>query len=442
MWSGLKQSILFMHAAVDRSLKTGEPLAANPVKAQRDWPAAVVAGAYQTGVVLMRNLIRRGVKVQAFDCIPSQPGFTSVYGQTSLCPNPDDEPEAWLSFMVDLARKIDGKPVLISSADQFVSAIGRHAAELEKHFVFCQSASSVQALLATKKRQYEIAAAHGLPTPRTQFVQSAHDLDEFASTARFPCLIKPLHCREWERLPENNSLRNGKLSLAASREELAGHYRSVSAFTPEVVVQEVIEGPDTAKLVYMSCYSRAGRRLGSCIVRQVRTDPIYFGSASVVEPVDDPEADELSDRFLRNIEYAGLCELELKRDSRDGQVKLIEANPRYSVTSDAAPYAGVDIGWLHYLDLIGIDVQPVHQHSRNFRHVVLRRDFATVRSYRKAGLLSWRALLRSYRPPVYFFDFDARDWRVTWVTMVELAKIVLGPHIRRIFPKRSRAKPR
>ena len=204
-----------------------------------------------------------------------------------------------------------------------------------------------------------------------------------------------------------------------------------------MVVQEVIEGPDTAKLCYMSCYSRTGVLLGSCLVRQVRTDPIYFGSASVVEPVLDPEAHALSDAFLRGIQYAGLCELELKRDSRDGTLKLLEANPRYSVTSDAAPPAGVDLGWLHYLDLIGFDVQPVRQNSLQYRHIVLRRDFKTFRSYLKAGLLSWGEFFRSYRRPVYFFDFDWRDRRVTWATVVDLVKIILIPYIRRVFPKRS-----
>src|SRR5580704_7492047 len=146
-----------------------------------------------------------------------------------------------------------------------------------------------------------------------------------------------------------------------------------------MVIQEVIEGPDTAKLVYLSCYNRKSERIAHCMVRQVRTTPIYFGSASVVEPASDLEADALCDRFLRGIEYAGICEIELKRDSRDGRVKMIEANPRFSVTADSALGAGVDIGWIHYLDLIGQPVTPVGPEPRDFRHIVLIRDFATIR---------------------------------------------------------------
>ena len=156
-----------------------------------------------------------------------------------------------------------------------------------------------------------------------------------------------------------------------------------------------------------------------------------------MEPIDDPETDALCDAFLRGIGYTGLCKIELKRDSRDGCVKMIAANPRYSVTADAAPCAGVDLGWLHYLDLIGEKVQPAPALKRDFRHIVLRRDFACFRSYRKAGLPSWWGLLRSYRPPVAFYDFDLCDWRVTADTAVELAKTLLAPPFRRVFPKRK-----
>jgi D-aspartate ligase len=406
------------------------------VRAARNSPPVVIAGAYQTAVVLMRNLARRGVKVCCFDCDRDNPGFHTVYGQAFLCPNPDGEPDSWLNFMIDLSAKIGERPVLISSADQFVSAIARHAQALEKWFAFCQEGIPAQSLLATKERQYEAAAAHGLPVPESRLIRSDQDAMVFGSTARFPCLLKPLHFREWERFPRGHPLHRKKLVLAHCAQELLEQYRFCSSITPELMAQEVIEGPDDAKLVYLSCYDRDGRRLGVCLLRELRTMPIGFGSASVVEPAEDPEADALCDGFLRGIGYAGICEIELKRDSRDGRLKMIEANPRYSVTADAAPYAGVDLGWLHYLDLIGVRVEPVRASTRRFRHIVLRRDLATIRSYRREGLLSWAALLKSYLPPVAFFDFDIRDWRVTGMTILDLARIVLRPIVRRVFPRR------
>jgi len=410
----------------------------NPERAEPSWPPVVVAGGFQTGVVLMRNLVRRGLKVYCVEWLREQPCFRSVYGTSFECPHPDNQPAEWLGFMVGLSGKIGDRPVLIPSADQFVTAIARHADRLEPHFRFHPAGVALQGLLATKERQYDLANDHGLPVPRTRFVASSADLDEFASTARFPCLFKPLHFREWERLPAGHPFRGTKLVLAGSAGELSEKYSAVAGFNPRIVVQEVIEGPDTAKLVYLSCYARDGRRIGACMMRELRTSPAYFGSASMVEPVSDPEADQICDRFLRAIGYQGICEIELKRDSRDGCVKLIEVNPRYSGTGDAAPYAGVDTGWLHYLDVIGQPVASVTYHGHHFRHIMLAADISTFRTYHRDGLLTWREFIRSYRPPLAFFDFNLRDWRVTARTVNALVRIVAGPPFRRVFPRRSR----
>jgi D-aspartate ligase len=385
----------------------------------------------------MRGLSRRGLRVCSIDCHPEQPGFRTVYGKTHLCPNPDEQPQEWLAFMIRLAGQIGGRPALISSADQFVTAMAEHAPELDKHYLFLSAAAELQAKLATKEVQYHLAGIHGMPVSRTEYLTTLHGVQAFAESARFPCVMKPVHAREWARLPPEHPFRHQKLALADTPAELEDNYLSVSSITPEVVVQELIEGPDTAKLVYISCYGRNGERLGACMVKEIRTNPIHMGSATVVEPVADPATDALCHNFLRSIGYAGICEIELKRDSRDGCVKMIEANPRASITADAGLYAGVDVGWLHYLDLVGHPITPVMPEPRDFRHILLGRDIATLRSYRKAGLLSWRDLVRSYRPPVVFFDFDLRDWRVTASTLVGIAKALLGPLVRRVFPRRG-----
>ncbi|HEY2587516.1 MAG TPA: hypothetical protein VGI81_17350 [Tepidisphaeraceae bacterium] len=403
----------------------------NPASAIADWPPVVVAGAYQTGVVLMRDLARRGVETYCFDCDTDNPGFRTVYGRASASPNPDENPQGWFEFMVDLSKRVGRKPVLIPSADQFVSAIAREAARLREHFIFSEEGIAAQASLATKEYQYELAPAHGLAVPRSKVARSLDEVKAFADGCTFPCIMKPLHFRHWEQLSPENPLRGKKLKVAADAEELYTAYLSCSGVTPSVVLQEEICGPDTAKLVYLSCYSITGRRLGSCIVRELRTTPIHFGSASICESTRDDESDALCDRFLSGIGYKGVCEIELKRDTRTGQVMMIEANPRYSVTADAAPYAGVPLGWLHYLDVIGKNPAPVSPRGNHFRHIVLARDCLAAPSYVSEGALSWWAIIRTYKPPVAFFDFDVRDWRVSLDTLRHVARILLGKAWRR-----------
>ena len=116
-------------------------------------------------------------------------------------------------------------------------------------------------------------------------------------------------------------------------------------------MQEMVK-PDEP-YVYLSVYGRDGSNLGSGVVRELRSEPPVFGSASVVEPVKDAEIERLCDGFLRGLGYVGLPEIEVNCDARDGRPKLIEVNPRITVTGDCASYIEVEVAWLHYLDMIG-----------------------------------------------------------------------------------------
>lgn len=408
----------------------------NPARAEAGWPPAVIAGAYQTGVLGMRALIRRGVKAVCFDWDLANPGFRSAYGRAYRCPNPDDQPDAWVEFMIGLARELGTRAVLIPSADVFVSAIATHQKVLSEHFI-CSPGIAMQGLLATKETQYDLAARHGMPMPKTRFVSSLEEVEAFAAEAHYPCLLKPIHFREWERLPASHPLHRTKIAIAATAAELVKAFHGASLVNHNVILQEIIEGPDTDKRVYCSCYDRNGRRSGGAIFRELRCRPTGFGPASVTEPIDDPETDGVCDRFLRSIGYSGICEIEMKYDSRDGKVKLIEANPRLSGSGDAAPYAGVHLCWLHYLDLIGKEVAPVQADGRDFRHIVLRKDIDTIRAYRQEGLITWGQVVRSYKPPLAFFDFDWRDWRYSAGTLYTAGRSMAAGVVRQFLPKRA-----
>ena len=395
-----------------------------------DLPPAVIAGAFQTGVLGTRNLIRRGVRAYCFDCDPALQGFRSTYGPARLCPNPDSDPGGWLHFMKELAADVGPGAVLIPSSDKYVTAIANHHGSLSESFKLCPGIA-IQGMLAEKQTQYELAKNNGMPMPVTEMVGGVGDVLELADTLKFPCVLKPWHFREWHRLPDGHPMLNQKVSVVSSKEELIQCYDLVSAFTPEVIVQEVIQGPDTNKRVYLSCYNSSSHRIANAMFRELRCVPIGFGPASVSEPVEDPEADEICDSFLRRIGYVGICEIEVKRDSRDGKVKLIEANPRLSGGGDAAPHAGVDLVWIHYQDMIGKVVNPVSPNGKKFKHIVLREEGVAIPTYMRAGLLSWKGLLKSYKPPLAFFDLDLRDWKISLESILVFLRAILRSFLRK-----------
>jgi len=397
-------------------MSAGNGASSENAAAQPGWPPAVIAGAYQTGVLAVRSLKRRGIRAICADSNPDNPGFRSVYGPARLCPDPDSRPGDWLQFMLGLVAELGERAALIPSSDKFITAIARHAVALRERYILSPGIA-LQAALAEKRTQYELAARHGMPMPVTANIGSAEEAAEFAATARFPCLIKPDHFREWQRFPPGHPLLHRKIAIVRSPQELVETYELAAPATPVVIAQEIILGDDTAKRVYLSCYDAGGRRIAHAMFRELRCDPIQFGPATVSEPVSDPEVDAICDGFLRSIGYVGLCEIEMKRDSRDGRPKLIEANPRLSGGGDAAPYAGVDLCWIHYQDLVGRAVQPVAPQDGHFRHIVLRNDACAVPAYLKAGLIGWKDVLSSYRGRRAYYDLDWRDWRYSLETV-------------------------
>lgn len=419
------------HAAAIHSEHSPESHASVPDMAEAGWPPAVIAGAYQTGVLAVRALKRRGIKAVCFDANPSNPGFYSAYGPARLCPDPDTHPMEWLEFMVTLSAELGAKPVLIASSDQYVTAISRHAGELAGHYIVSPGLT-LQGMLAEKDTQYALAAKHGMPMPTTVFAKGPDDVAEFANNVSFPCLVKPIHFREWLRLPHSHPLYGAKIAIAADPEELLVKYRLASDANPKVILQEIIQGNDSAKRVYLACHDARGSRIANAMLRELRCSPLGFGPASVTEPVDDDEADAICNGFLSSLSYSGICEIEVKRDMRDGIVKLIEVNPRLSGSGDAAPYAGVDLCWIHYLDLIGQRIGPITPMGNNFRHIVLRADGNAISEYRGAGLLSMRDILASYRPPLAFYDLDRHDLRYSIETLYIFLKSIIQGGIKRI----------
>jgi predicted ATP-grasp superfamily ATP-dependent carboligase len=409
--------------------RNSETVTTAPTRARADLPPVVVGGVFQTGLNLMRDLVQKGVRAVGVDYAPEHQGFRSIYGQSYLCPNPASEPQKWLEFMRSLSTRLGRKAVLIPADDVFVSAFAAHADALREGYLFSRGAQ-LHALLSSKEKQYELAELHGFPCPRSVYVRRVEELREFAASAQFPCLLKPRSAQVWGALPEGNPLRNHKVATAQNPEELLGQYRLVEAFQPEVVAQECIVGPDSSKYCYLSVYGNDGSRLGSCVVREYRAFPVMFGSASLVEPVIDDEIQSMCDRFLRSLDYAGLCEIEVKRDSRDGKVRLIEVNPRCSGTGDCAKYTGVEVGWLHYLDLVGERVAPIEASRFNFRHITLQRDFRAIPKYIAEKTLTWRDVFASYRGPLEFFDLDFRDFRVTARTVYYALRELVGGILR------------
>jgi predicted ATP-grasp superfamily ATP-dependent carboligase len=147
------------------------------------------------------------------------------------------------------------------------------------------------------------------------------------------------------------------------------------------------------------------------VARRRRQHPPEFGRASTyVETIDNPELEELAERFLRSIGYYGLVEVEFKRDPRGGEYKLLDVNPRLWTWFTLGARAGVDFPHLGFR--IAQGERPAEVRARaGARWVRMGTDLLAAGAELRGRRLSPLAYLRSLRPPIEYAVFAADDPR-------------------------------
>src|SRR5271169_1760281 len=312
--------------------------------------AVVIGGDYQ-GLGIVRSLGRQGVPVCVVDDELSISRYSRYCTKFVKLANLHDERVA-VDSLLELGKRLglDGW-VLYPTREELVAALSRYRSELSEVFrVPTPDWESVK-WAWDKRNTYRLAQKLGIPTPITHNPESIDELAELDSLAP-PFAIKPAikehffyatKAKAW-RANSHSELR----SLFQTASELAG--------PGEIMVQELIPGGGSQQFSYCAFF-RNGEAVGKMVVRRRRQHPLQFGRASTyVETVDIPILEELSERFLRAIDYYGLVELEYKHDPRDSQYKLLDVNARTWGYHSLGAQAGVDFSYMLYSDQVGLPV--------------------------------------------------------------------------------------
>ena len=171
---------------------------------------------------------------------------------------------------------------------------------------------------------------------------------------RLPLAIKPA-------IKENFFYATGaKAWRANTPDELLRFYEKAKRqIKPEeILIQEIIPGDGREQFSYCAFY-RHGLPYSTLTARRARQHPREFGRASsYVVTVDLPVIEELSERFLRAINFHGLVEIEFKRDPRDGKYKLLDVNARTWGFHWIGSACGVDFPYLVFADQLGLGMEP------------------------------------------------------------------------------------
>jgi D-aspartate ligase len=354
-----------------------------------DVGAVVVGGDYQ-GLGIVRSLGGRGIPVCVIDDEHSIARFSRYTTHSVHTASLRDERQT-VDIVMDVGRRLGLRGwLLYPTRDETVAAFARHRSLLTEQFRVPTPAWSTMQWVWDKRNTYRLAGELGIPAPRTWYPSTAGDLEQI--DVEYPVAIKPAIKEHFIYATK------AKAWKATTRAELRdlGQRAFAQVGPGEVMIQDLIPGDGEQQFAYCAFF-KDRRAIGSMVVRRRRQHPPEFGRASTfVEVIDLPVLESLSERFLREIDYYGLVELEYKFDSRDRQYKLLDVNGRTWGYHTLGSGAGVDFPYLLFADQMGESMEPLRGQP-GVSWIRLLTDLPTGVLEILAGHIDWRDYWRSLR---------------------------------------------
>jgi D-aspartate ligase len=330
----------------------GENVANTPPSVNGTIGAVIVGGDYQ-GLGIARSLGRRGIPVCVVDNEYSIARYSRYCTHFAKVKDLLDE-RSTVQSLIKVAEDLNLQGwVLYPTREELVAAFSRHRSELEKVFRVPTPAWEIIQWAWDKRNTYRLAEELSIPAPITKYLSGNDELTALEGLTT-PVAIKPAIKEHFVYATK------AKAWCANNPEELKSLFAKASKLvgTGEVMVQELIPGGGAQQYSYCAFF-RNGEAVGKMVARRRRQHPLQFGRASTyVETVDIPLLEELSERFLRAINYYGLVEVEYKLDPRDSKYKILDVNARTWGYHSIGAQAGVDFSYMLYADQVGLPVVP------------------------------------------------------------------------------------
>jgi len=356
-------------------------------------PVVVLRSDSHGGLNIMRSLGRLGVPVYNVDPDPWAPAFQSRYCKGKFLWDIEHRPrEESVEYMAGIRRKIGRPCILIPTTDRTARFVADHSRRLAEEFMFPEQPPGLVDALSSKREMFHLARKHQIPTPDSVFPQSREDVLRFLERVRFPVMLKGIDGqRLWERTGK-------KMFITQSADELLELYDlAEDQQNPNLMVQEYIPGGDDTIWMFNGYFNTHSDCLVGFTGKKIRQCPVHTGSTSLGICLHNSAVEEITRHFMKAIGYRGVLDIGYRYDARDGQYKVLDANPRIGATFRLfVGENGIDVARALYLDLTNQEV--IASPAKEGRKWMVE-DLDLVSSYRyfregNLGLADW---LRSFR---------------------------------------------
>lgn len=389
-------------------------------------PPAILLGGTCNALSVARSLGGAGVPVYALNSadapvaasrycrlIRPRGGWHGVASTASYLLGPESEPFRGA--------------VVLACSDGELELIARNRVPLVQKFLLDLSDPQAQLAMLNKLDTYRRAEAAGVPLPRYWAPQAAEEVDALRDTLEYPVVVKPLYSHVFRQHFTQ------KLVVARDFDQVRKAFTAARAAGVDVMLVEMIPGPDDRLCSYYTYLDEAGRPLFHFTKRVIRRSPPIMGNGCYHITDRNPEVAELALRFFRAVGLRGLANAEFKRDERDGRLKLIECNARFTEANCLVAASGYDLARFVYNRLTGRPHAPFGTYKVGQRLWYPVEDFYAFLKLRQNRQLTLPRWLASLAHPKMLPFFRADDPRPSIRQELRRMAGTVGRRLRRLF---------
>jgi len=283
--------------------------------------------------------------------------------------------------LVAYAARQPVPPALLFTSDEALLFVCRHGDELGRAFRFAIADAATVEAVVDKVRFAVLAEQLGFRAPRTRVLRPWSDAPP-GDLLGFPLIVKPYRRdRQWHEV-----VATAKKAVAVRDEgDLARLWSRLATLAAPIVLQECVNGPESRLESYHVYVDRAGQTAGEFAGRKIRTMPPAYGHTTALAITDTADVIEQGRELVRALGLRGVAKVDFKR-APDGDLYVLEVNPRFHLWHHAGALAGVNIPALVYADLMEAPRPPAGPARPGVRWVHPR----DLLSARAADLPAWR----------------------------------------------------
>jgi D-aspartate ligase len=309
-------------------------------------PSIIILDGAENSLSIVRSMGKRGIPVSVV-AIPTCQAFNSRFIDKSfIVPEEMLAGDYYKEVLLGKDSDVLEGSVLLACGDSGIEFIIENHAALSNKYLLDIQKPDLQKALLNKQETLRMAKEAGIGFPDYWNINSLDDIEEIADQVNYPAIIKPIHSHLFVKIFDK------KLFQVNNADELREKAALVDSNGLEFMVSELIPGPDTLLSSYYTHIDDDGHSLFKFTKQIIRRMPINFGSGCCHVTKWHPETAERGEHFFRSIGFTGMANIEFKKDLRDGELKIIECNTRYTAAQELVTRSGIDMPYLIYCFLI------------------------------------------------------------------------------------------